>query len=71
MVSSQDIAIAAALTELGYDLEPTRQCCGSIPGGAAEGKLKPHDLITEIDGTKVTTQKQVVDRIGAPRSATR
>ena len=39
MVSSQDAAIAVALTQLGYDLKTTRQDPGSRPGHA--GRRRP------------------------------
>ena len=63
MVSSQDNAIAAALTELGYHLDPVPAVLETIPGGAAEGKLHAHDLIVKINGERITTENGVVKAI--------
>jgi PDZ domain-containing protein len=65
MVSSQDTAIAAALTELGYDLSPEVTVLRTIPGGAAEGKLKPHDVIVAVDGKPIESTRQVAKDISA------
>ena len=45
MVSSQDTAVAAALTEMGYDLATYAEVTGVNPGGPSEGKLEPRDRI--------------------------
>jgi PDZ domain-containing protein len=59
MVSSQDNAIAAAMTELGiaYTTSPVVQ--GVVPGGPAEGKLQTHDVLVAVDGTEITSPDQV------------
>ncbi len=61
MVGSQDSAVAAALTELGYDLDTYAEVLGTTPGGPAEDKLEPRDEIVSINGTRVTRVQQVFD----------
>jgi Lon-like protease len=73
MVSSQDTAIAAALTELGYKLPLQAEVLAVTKGSPAVGKLKARDLIREINGTKITTVKQVaaaVQKTGIGKTAT-
>jgi PDZ domain-containing protein len=53
MVSSQDTAIAVALTELGYELPTHAEVTGVTPGGPSEGKLEARDRIVRIDGDRV------------------
>jgi Lon-like protease len=65
MVSSQDHAIAAALTELGFKLETRPTVLRTIPGSAADGKLQPHDVIVAIDGKTVTKAEDVVEVVQA------
>ena len=54
MVSSQDMAVAAALSELGYDLPTYVEVTGVNPGGPSEGLLKPRDRITSAQGREVS-----------------
>ena len=52
MVSSQDLAAAAALSELGYDVTEATvspRCCPDTP---ADGKLETGDVILEVNGTR-------------------
>lgn len=65
MVSSQDNATAAALTELGYRLASRPVVLQTVPGGAAEGQLKAHDVIVSANGSATTATKQVQDIVGA------
>lgn len=53
MVSSQDTAIAVALTELGYELPTTVEVTGVSPDGPADGKLKARDTVETVDGEPV------------------
>lgn len=53
MVSSQDAAIAAALTELGYRLRTYAEVTGVTSGGPSEGKLEPRDRVLRADGHRV------------------
>jgi PDZ domain-containing protein len=53
MINSQQDAIAAALTHLGYDY-PTTVTVASVPGGSpAEGVIEADDQVTAINGTPV------------------
>jgi PDZ domain-containing protein len=72
MVSSQDTAVAAALTELGYKLPVHVEVLGVRKGSAADGKLRVRDHIVSVNGTKVTDVAQVskaVQRNGTSRPA--
>jgi PDZ domain-containing protein len=59
MVSSQDTAIAAALTELGYKLPLQIEVLAVTKGSPAAGKLRVRDKIRAIDGVEITDVKQV------------
>ncbi len=63
MVSSQDAAIAVALTELGYDVEPVIEVLNVTTGLPADGKLEVRDVFLEVNGVKVTDAQQVADEI--------
>lgn len=59
MSSSQDSAIVAALTELGYDV-PLSVVVRSVTQGApAQGKLHVGDVITAVNGTAVEEATEV------------
>ena len=57
MVSSQDSAIAVALTELGYKLKPLVEVQAITPGSPADGSLEVRDIFLEVNGEKVTTSR--------------
>jgi PDZ domain-containing protein len=64
MRESQDVATTAALRELGVP-GTTRVLVGSVTAKApAEGKLKADDQLTAVDGTAVTSAKQLRELIG-------
>lgn len=65
MASSQDAAVAAALTELGYELEPRPVVQGVEPGSPAEGKLRAEDLLLRVNGREVTTPQEAADAVDA------
>ena len=75
MQDSQQSAEAAALRELGITV-PTRVVVDGVQKGRpADGKLKPGDEITALDGAKVTSVSQVTGsmakrEIGAPATLT-
>lgn len=54
MVSSQEIATAAALTELGVDYRTHLTVQEFTPGSASEGTLEAGDVITEAAGEAVS-----------------
>jgi PDZ domain-containing protein len=63
MVSSQDTAVAAALTELGEEVDPIVEVLDVTPGLPAEGKLEVRDILLEVGGTTVTDAQDVVDAV--------
>ena len=54
MVDSQNEATAAALTELGYDVNPQISVHSLTDDSAANGILEVGDIILEADGEPVT-----------------
>lgn len=67
MVSSQDLAIAAAMVELGLEPTSVLQVLSVSKDEPADGKLEVHDALVAINGTKVTTTEQVVNAVrGTP-----
>jgi len=67
MVSSQDAAVATALKELGYDVKPVIEVLNVDDALPAHDKLEVRDVILEVDGTKITTSQQVVDKVKAAK----
>jgi len=63
MVSSQDTAIAAALTELGYELPLQVEVLDVTKGAPADGKLRTRDRVLEVNGTKIRDADQVAKAI--------
>ncbi|RLK49109.1 YlbL family protein [Microbacterium telephonicum] len=59
MVDSQKEATAAALTELGYDVEPMVRVYALTDDSAAEGVLQPDDIIRTADGQDITDTEQL------------
>jgi PDZ domain-containing protein len=53
MVSSQDTAVAVALTELGYDLDKITEVLAVTPDSPADGVLKVRDHVVSVNGTEV------------------
>ena len=63
MVSSQDSAIAAALTELDYDLPVVIEVLEVSKGAPAEGKLETGDKLVSVNGTKITNATSVTKAV--------
>lgn len=63
MVSSQDAAIATALTELGYDVEPEVEVLYVDSRLPAAGKLKVRDILVSVGGAEITTADDVVKAV--------
>ncbi len=63
MTTSQDVAKAVALTELGYDVKPAVQVALVDEKGAAKDKLLVRDVFKEVDGEPVTSADQVVKAV--------
>lgn len=59
MVSSQDTAVAVALTELGYDLEKITEVLAVTPGSPADGKLETRDQILAVNGKPIRNAADV------------
>ena len=59
MVSSQDTAVAVALTELGFELDKITEVLAVSPDSPAEGKLEIRDQVMSVDGTKVKNASDV------------
>ncbi len=59
MVSSQDTAIAAALTELGYHLPLQIEVLAVTKGSPASGKLRTRDRLLRVNGLPIREVKQV------------
>ncbi|HET6624773.1 MAG TPA: S16 family serine protease [Nocardioidaceae bacterium] len=73
MVSSQDTAVAAALTELGYDLPVVTEVLAVSDGSPAQGKLQTRDKIVSVNGTKINNATEVskaIQKTGAGEPAT-
>jgi PDZ domain-containing protein len=60
MVSSQDGAVAAALTELGYDLPTYAEVTGVTPDGPSDGELKARDRLVRVDGRRIRTGDDLI-----------
>jgi PDZ domain-containing protein len=59
MVSSQDTAVAAALTELGYHLPLRVEVLAVTHGSPADGRLKVRDRILRVNGVPIHRAVQV------------
>lgn len=65
MASSQDAAIASALVELGYDVNPTPVVSVVEEGTPADGELRPGDHLVSINGRDVTTVEEAAEAVDA------
>ncbi len=65
MIDSQKEATAAALLELGYDVDAHLRVYGVIEDSASVGILEAGDVIVEADGTTITDVEQLRDVIKA------
>jgi PDZ domain-containing protein len=65
MVSSQDSAVAVALDELGYDVQPAIEVLSVSDGSPAQGALKVRDIFLEVNGQKVTSTDDVIKAVQA------
>ncbi len=63
MVSSQDVAIAAAMNELDLDVEEVLEVLSVVGDSPADGKLKVRDVLESVNGTPITTADQVVKAV--------
>ncbi len=65
MVSSQDVAIAAALSELGVDVDAVIEVLSVVKDQPADGKLEIRDVLTAANGEALTSTQQIVDAVQA------
>ena len=65
MVSSQENASVAALTELGYEVPATLVVAGTVEGTDAEGRLEKGDVLTAIDGDPLPDYVTLLERLAA------
>lgn len=63
MTTSQDVAKAVALEELGTTVPAAVQVALVSPDGPAEGKLLVRDIFKAVDGKPVTSSDQVVKAV--------
>lgn len=63
MASSQDTAVAAALTALGQDVEPFVEVVDVGKGLPADGLLEVGDVLLRVGSTRVTEPQDVVDAV--------
>jgi PDZ domain-containing protein len=73
MVNSQQDAIAAALTNLGYEYPSELSVVSLADDAAAAGVIKPGDLITAVNGTSVAdinALREALSASGAGKPAT-
>ncbi len=60
MVTSQDIAIATAMRELGFEIPSTVQVAEVAEDGAAFKELRVRDQFVSVDGVPVKTGEEIV-----------
>jgi PDZ domain-containing protein len=65
MVTSQDTAVAVALTELGYDVPSRPEVYRVLPDSPADGQLKAGDELLAINGTRVATIEEAGQAVDA------
>lgn len=65
MTNSQEVAQAAALTQLGIDYTETLNVSGAVEGGPSEGLVQEGDIITDINDEPLTKYSDLTDRVNA------
>lgn len=63
MVTSQDVAIANALTALDYEVEPVLQVAYVVEDSPADGTLEVRDVLERINGREITSDDMLVETI--------
>ncbi|MBC2933958.1 PDZ domain-containing protein [Nocardioides sp. zg-1228] len=63
MASSQDTAVAAALTELGEEVDSVVKILDVTPGLPADGKLEVRDVLLRVGDTPIREAQDVVDAV--------
>ncbi|SDS76416.1 PDZ domain-containing protein [Paraoerskovia marina] len=70
MVSSQENATVAALTEVGYTVPATMTVVDAIPGTGADGVLEPEDVLVSFEGTELETYQELIEGIEGTEAGT-
>ncbi len=65
MISSQENATVAALTELGYEVPATLVVQEAVPGSGSDGVVEAGDVIVALDGSPVETYQDLIDGLEA------
>jgi len=65
MVSSQENASVAALTELGYEVPATLVVAGTVKGTGADGKFEDGDVLTAVNGTDLPDYLSLITTMDA------
>jgi PDZ domain-containing protein len=65
MLSSQESATVAALTELGYEVPTTMTVVETSPGTGADGVVEPGDVIVSLDGEPTETYPELLALLDA------
>ncbi|HNA99153.1 MAG TPA: PDZ domain-containing protein [Marmoricola sp.] len=65
MTSSQDAAVAAALTELEIPITQVVKVLGVTPDGPSEGLLQIGDVVLAVDGRPVADSQDVINQVQA------
>jgi len=65
MISSQENATVAALTELGYEVPATLTVEAAVPDSGSDGVVEPGDVIVALDGAPVPTYQDLIDGLEA------
>ena len=71
MVTSQDTAVAVALTELGYDVPSRAEVYRVLPDSPADGELEAGDELLAVNGSRVATIEEAGRAVDAPRPVSR
>lgn len=69
MTNSQEIAQAAALTQLGIKYTENLKVSGAVEGGPSVGLIKENDIITAINGESLAKYTDLTDRVNASGGA--
>jgi PDZ domain-containing protein len=65
MVSSQDLAIAAALEELGLPVESAAEITSVVAESPADGELEVRDVIVAVNGTRTESAEATAEAVGS------
>lgn len=65
MISSQETATVAALTELGYDVPATLRIAGTPADSRAKGLLEEGDVVRSVAGRDIATYQDLIDALAA------